>query len=131
MRKVNQTDDLYQKIALLENKQSAALSCVSLKTHQIYDDLRPINWIKNTVQEVSSSAELKNLLLQKVVQFASAYISQHIIEGKEGNPIRKILGTIFQIEIANAAARHADALVVLTENLFKKKSIAKNKKTVD
>ncbi|KOY84453.1 hypothetical protein AD998_20875 [bacterium 336/3] len=128
MQKTSQTDDLHQKIATLESKQSAALSCVSLQTHQIYEDLKPINLIKNTLQEVSASAELKNLLLQKIIQNISAYLSEHMIEGKEGNPIRKVMGAIFQLEITTVTNKHADTLVVLTEN-FLKKIFRLNKKT--
>lgn len=128
MQKISQTDDLHQKIATLENKQLVALSGVSLQTHQIYEDLKPINLIKNMLQEVSTSAELKNLLLQKIIQNISAYLSQHMIEGKEGNPIRKVIGAIFQLEIATITNKHADTLVVLAENLFKK-IFRLNKKT--
>jgi hypothetical protein len=120
MQKTSQIDDLQEKIVALESKQSVALNCIILQTHQIYEDLKPINLIKNTLQKVNASAELKKLLLQKTIQHVSAYISEHIIEGKDGNPTRKVIGAIFQLEIATITNKHADTLVVLTENLFKK-----------
>ena len=63
MKIKNETDSLNEAIILLEGKRAKELELLKELFNSGYESLKPINLIKSTFKEVSSSPEIKNNIL--------------------------------------------------------------------
>ncbi len=87
MKTNRQLDNLAQKIALLKNKQKYDFEILKTHFRYTYQDIKPVNIIKNTLHEVVSSKDIKIDLLKGVV----GYFSNKFFSKINKNPIIKTI----------------------------------------
>ena len=118
MKNKNETDTLNETIVLLQNKRADELKLLKEQFYLTYESLKPINIIKSTVHEVTSSPDIKNSLLNNIIGLTTGFLSKKVIIGTTNNPIKKILGTLFQFAIANIVSKHSDTIKSAGGNLL-------------
>jgi hypothetical protein len=75
-----------------------------------FESLKPVNLIKNTLHEITSSPYLIDNMLGAIMGMVSGYVSKKIAVGTSHSLIRKILGSVVQFGITNVVAQHPDML---------------------
>lgn len=70
-----------------------------------YNSLKPVNLIKETLNEVVSSPLLIDNILNTTIGLATGFITKKIVIGSSGNNFRRLLGTVLQFGIINIAQR--------------------------
>ena len=75
-----------------------------------YDSLKPVNLIKNTLSEITSSPYLIDNMLAAVTGMISGYVSKKITVGASHSLFRKIMGSVLQFGVTNLVAQNPDAL---------------------
>ena len=120
MNKINQTEALNKTIAALQEKKEIEFSLLKEQFQITYESLKPINLIKSTLANVASSPELKNNVLNNVIGLTTGYISKKVILGNTRNPIKILLGSLFQFAIANVVSKHTESLKSTGEIILKK-----------
>ena len=75
-----------------------------------FESLKPINLIKNTLFEITSSPYLIDNMLGAILGMVSGYISKKIAVGTSNSLFRKILGAAMQFGVTNIVAQHPDIL---------------------
>jgi len=114
---------LTASITRLQIRRSEELALLREQFHITYDSLKPINLIKHTLKEVSSSTEIKEGLLNDVIGLATGYLTKAILVGSSANPVKKIFGTLLQFAVATVVARNSDSIKsvgkVVLNKLFK------------
>ena len=110
MNKINQTEALNKTIAALQEKKEIEFSLLKEQFQITYESLKPINLIKSTLANVASSPELKNNVLNNVIGLTTGYISKKVILGNTRNPIKILLGSLFQFAVANVVSKHTESL---------------------
>lgn len=125
MNKINQTEALNKAIEDLQKKKEVEFLLLKNQFHITYESLKPINIIKSTLADVKSSPELKNNILNNVIGLTTGYISKKVILGSSRNPVKILLGSLFQFAIAKLVSKHTDVLKSTGENIYKR--IFKNK----
>ena len=128
MNKINQTEALNKTIAALQEKKEIEFSLLKEQFQITYESLKPINLIKSTLANVASSPELKNNVFNYVIGLTTGYISKKVILGKTRNPIKILLGSLFQFAIANVVSKHTDSLKSTGEIILKRIFRNKDKK---
>ena len=108
MKAKNESHELHKAIDLLQNKQAHELRLLKEHFQLTYESLKPINLIKNTFQEVASSPEVKNTIVNNAIGLATGYLSKKVLIGATHNPFKKILGAIVEFSIASFVAKRAD-----------------------
>ena len=125
MNKINQTEALNKTIAALQEKKEIEFSLLKEQFKITYESLKPINLIKSTLANVASSPELKNNVLNNVIGLTTGYLSKKVILGKTRNPIKILLGSLFQFAIANVVSKHTESLKstgeIILKRIFRKK----------
>ena len=104
----NQTELLNDAISLLENKRANELKLLKDQFHLVHESIKPINLIKNVLQEVTESSEIKNNIANNTIGLAAGYLTKKAIFGTARNPITKIFGTLLQFAITNFVSKHTD-----------------------
>jgi len=75
-----------------------------------FESLKPVNLIKNTLHEITSSPYLIDNMLGAIMGIVSGYISRKIAVGASHSMFRKIVGSVLQFGVTNFVAQHPDIL---------------------
>jgi len=75
-----------------------------------FESLKPVNLIKNTLHEITSSPYLIDNMLGAIMGIVSGYISRKIAVGTSHSIVRKIVGSVLQFGVTNFVAQHPDML---------------------
>lgn len=131
MQKIDNAEQLRQAIEALEKTHQAEADGMKTQMHEVYESVRPVNLIKNTVKEIGESAEIKDSLLRIPVALVSGYIANQFTKG----PVRTTVGTVLtralvdtavdtvkrNPELFNAVAKSAFSLLINTIRSTKKR----------
>lgn len=102
------TTDLSTAIKRLERRRSVMEEGLKDDFHTLLEDFRPKNILKNTLDEVQESTQLKHNLLKVAVGLGAGYFSRKMVVGKSAGLIKKALGTALQYGITNFVAKKND-----------------------
>jgi len=118
METITSIAGLKNAIQLLEAEQTVKGIQLKEQFHLTYESLKPINILKNTLKEVSSSPFLIDNIIGSVVGLASGYLSKKIVVGGSGNIFRKFLGSLLQFGVTNVVSRHSIDIKTIGQSIF-------------
>jgi|SRR6187402_3312237 len=127
----NKKDILKEAIELLEHKQAHEMKELKAQFHLAYESLKPINLIRNTLNEVEASPQIKSDTLRSAVGLATGYLSKRVLTGENNKPLKQVLGTLFQFAVDNVVLKNADTIIATGETLVKHMFKPKNKLSED
>jgi hypothetical protein len=110
MQKITSGKELKSAIKLMEAEQAIKGQLFKEQVFTTYESLKPINLIKSTLEDLSSSPYLIENIAGSVVGIATGYVSKKIVVGTSANIFRKLFGTILQFGITNLVAQRSDAI---------------------
>ncbi|MEO8515369.1 MAG: hypothetical protein ABI426_01425 [Flavobacterium sp.] len=91
---------LMQKIVFLENKQTQELQSLKEQVQVTFESLKPLNFIKSTFQEVTSTPGIGTDLLMGAFNLAKSYLSNEILNTSNSkNPVKKVLGSALKFVV--------------------------------
>ncbi|MDX6188428.1 hypothetical protein SGQ83_03625 [Flavobacterium sp. Fl-318] len=98
-------DTLNQRIRLLENRQDREWCAIKEEIDEIRDNLKPLNLIRNTVEEINETVGFKSNLAQSAVSIVIGYLAKKIVVGKSDSKIKNIFGTLLQFAVTNIVSK--------------------------
>ena len=110
MQNINYTEELKKSIEVLEVEQDISRYLLKEQFNTTYERLKPVNLLKNTLNEVISSPNLIDNIISTLVGLSTGYISRKIVVGASANVFRKLMGSVLQFGVTNIIAQHPDAL---------------------
>lgn len=110
MEKITCAAELKLAIQNLEFQQEVQGQLLKDHFFVTFESLKPINLIKNTLLEITSSPYLIDNMLGAILGMVSGFISKKIAVGTSKSLIRKILGAAMQFGVTNIVAQHPDIL---------------------
>ncbi|MGN6194863.1 MAG: hypothetical protein ACTHOB_07990 [Ginsengibacter sp.] len=116
------TSDLATAIKRLERKKAVMEEDLKDHFHILLEDLKPKNILKNTIDEVQESTELKHNLFKVALGLGAGYFSRKMVVGKSAGILKKALGTALQYGVTNFVAKKEDE----DENVYNAKPKKKN-----
>jgi len=124
MKKSNESKVLQESIKRLQIQRSHELTLLRDQFHLTYESLKPINLLRHTFKEISSSTEIKDGMLNNVIGLTTGYFTKAILIGSSANPIKKIIGTLLQFAVATLVSQNSDSIKsigkVVMDKLFKR-----------
>lgn len=106
---VADTTNLNLAIKRLEARRFLQEEELKADFHLLLNDLKPINLLKTTLQEVQESTPLKHNLLKIAVGLGAGYFSRKMVIGKSAGIVKNALGTALQYGITSLIAKKKDA----------------------
>lgn len=119
MEKITSTNQLIDAIRLLEIKQKQEENLLKQQLKVTYESLKPASLIKNTIKDLIATPDLKTNLVSTILSVAAGYTSKKIMLGESTNPIKKLLGSLFQIGVTSVISNKADGVVSGLLNVVK------------
>jgi hypothetical protein len=108
MEKITNTTELNAAILLLENKQVEEGFLLKEQFKITYDNLKPINFIRNTFKELVTAPDFKEDLLNTSISLAAGYFSKKLAIGSTNNPFKQILGSFLQMGVTSIVSKNSD-----------------------
>nr|WP_315252589.1 hypothetical protein [uncultured Flavobacterium sp.] len=118
MKKLNETDALNELIQLNQQQYDTDLRLLKEQFHIAYESIKPINFIKNLVHEVTASPEIKEDLASNILGLATGFISKKIMIDEKGSTFKKVIGTFLQFAVANVVSKHSANIKAVGTALF-------------
>jgi hypothetical protein len=131
MQNITTVAELKNAIRILEDEQSVKEQLLKEQFYITYESLKPLNLLKATLKDLSSSPYMIENIVGSAVGLATGYVSKKIVVGSSANIIRKLIGSVLQFGITNLVAQHPDAIKSISQYIIqhiftKKKKKAKN-----
>ena len=110
MAKQSAVDSLKESIRLLEIRQAEEGQALKEQFKITYESLKPVNLIKSSISELTSSAEIKNGLFETIVSIVTGYLTKKMMVGSKSNPFMKIMGAVLQFGVTSLVAKNAESI---------------------
>lgn len=108
MHKNSKIDPLKIQILHLEAIQTQQLIELKELAEITFEQLKPLNLIKTTLNEMTRTPNIKSHLIQGIIAVAGGYLSKKILIGGTSNMFKQIGGTLLQFFVTKK--------IVQTEN---------------
>lgn len=118
MQNITSTAALKEAIQLLEIDQDIKGQILKEQLYITYESLKPLNLLKHTLKEISSSPYLIDNISGSAMGLVSGFLSKKIFVGASGNLIRKLIGSVLQFGITNVVAQNSDVIRSVGQALF-------------
>jgi hypothetical protein len=132
MQTITSVAGLKNSILLLEAEQSIKGQLLKDQVFLTYESLKPVNLIKHTLKEISSSPYLIDNISGSAMGLLSGFLSRKIFVGTSGNLIKKLIGSVLQFGITNIVAQNSDVIKsvgqTVLHHFFRKKIMNSNKR---
>jgi hypothetical protein len=125
MQNITSSAGLKDAIKLLEAEQEIKAQLLKEQLYLTYESLKPVNLLRHTLKEISSSPYLIDNISGTAMGLLSGFLSRKIFVGTSGNLIRKLVGSILQFGVTNVVAQNSDVIKsigqALLQHYFRKK----------
>ena len=125
MQNITSTAGLKDAIQLLEVEQGIKGQLLKDELLLAYESLKPVNILRNTLKEISSSPYLIDNISGTAMGLLSGFLSKKIFVGTSGNLIRKLIGSFLQFGVTNVVAQNSEVIKsvghALIQHFFRKK----------
>jgi len=119
MQNTSTLAELTFAIQLLEEEKAKKELQLKHQFHVTYESLKPINILKNTIQDVSSSINVTDSIIGALMGVASGYLTKKVAVGSSHNFFRKMLGSFLQVGVTTVVSNHPETVKSIGEFLYK------------
>jgi len=120
MENINSVVLLKKAIINLEQKKLEQARLIRQQFNTIKENLKPVNIIRNTLDEVRSSSKIRSNIFGALIGFSAGYFTKKVVIGKTGNPFRRLLGNLIQLGVTAVVAKKPDLLQTIGQTIFKR-----------
>lgn len=107
---VYNAENLQQMILQTKAQQRADWNSIVEEIEDIKHNLKPLNLIKTTVEEINEAAGFKGNLAQSAISIGIGYLAKKLVVGKTDSTMKNILGSLLQVVITKLIATQQEPL---------------------
>lgn len=108
METVYDTDKLNQMILQTKAQQRADWNAIVEEIEEIKHNLKPLNLIKNTVEEINETVGFKGNLAQSAISIGIGYLAKRFVIGKTDSTVKNIFGSLLQLVVTNLVSKQQE-----------------------
>ena len=108
MNKITTIAELKESIQELEIKQASDKALMVEEFKMTYENLKPINLIKNKITDIVTDPDLKKTMLDTTLSLAAGYLSKKMIVGSTHNPLKQLLGNLLQVGVTSYVSKNSE-----------------------
>lgn len=114
----NETECLKADILALQNKSVREFETLKDQFIASVEMLRPINLLKSTFQEVTTSPEMKDAVVNSLTGMTAGFFTKKIFVGSSRNPLTRMFGTMIQFATASLVSKHVVDIKTISRDLI-------------
>lgn len=128
MKKLSPNDSLDQAIDLLELERRKEFDELRLQSHQLYENMKPINLIKSAIEEVTTSPDVQKGVEKAAMGATAGFLVKSIVFRKSHNPLKILASIALQTIATSMAVKHSSEIKSTGQKFFDKlRNIIKRK----
>ena len=109
------------RILELEAQQKVNLLLLKEDLHEIVENLTPLNLIKNVIADSEISSEnIGQNILNDAIGISSGYITKRLMFGSSNNPVKKVMGSMFQFIVAKFVSNQSERIEAIGDVIMRK-----------
>jgi hypothetical protein len=117
----NIKEQLEFRILELEVQQKENLQLLKEDLQEIVENLTPLNLIKNVIADSEISSEnIGQNILNDAIGISSGYITKRLMFGSSNNPVKKVMGSMFQFIVAKFVSNQSERIEAIGEVIMRK-----------
>jgi hypothetical protein len=93
-------------ILALEIQQIEQAKQLKTELQNAWESVQPVNLIKNTLEQVNNSSELKDNLWNTAVGLGAVFLTKKVFVARAASPAKKIIGAALMFGITNLVAKN-------------------------
>lgn len=105
METVYTIDGLNQTIQQLERQQDTEWCAIKDEIDEIKESLKPLNLIRNTVEEINETVGFKSNIAQSAISIGIGYLAKRFVVGKGTTMFKSIAGSLLQLVVTNLVSK--------------------------
>lgn len=105
METIYTIDSLNQKIKFLEAQQDREWCEIKDEIDEIKENLKPLNLIRNTVEEINETIGFKSDIAQSAISIGIGYLAKKLVIGKTDSTFKNIFGSILQLAVTTLVSK--------------------------
>ncbi|MBF4491889.1 hypothetical protein IRZ83_04490 [Flavobacterium sp. JLP] len=105
METVYTIETLNQQIALLETRQDAEWCAIKDEIDGIKENLKPLNLIRNTVEEINETVGFKSHVAQTAISIGLGFLAKKLVVGKSDSMLKGVFGSLLQLVVTNLVSK--------------------------
>ena len=125
MENISTFVELSQVIQLMEVEQLVLLMKVKENFFQTYESLKLVNFIGGILDDVMSSTNLTNNIVDSAIGLTAGYISRKAVVKESDGILKKLFGTVLQFGVTNLVAQNPESVKsfgkFILQHIFRKK----------
>jgi len=98
-------DRLNQMILETKAQQRQDWNAIKDEVAEIKENLKPLNLIRNTVEEINEAVGVKSHLAQSAISIGIGYLAKRLVVGKSDSTFKNIFGSVVQLIITNLVSK--------------------------
>lgn len=110
MQRITSLKELRYEIESLEAEQIIKGQFLKEQLNITYESLKPINLIRRTFKDLTSSQYLIDNIPGTIMGMVSGYLSRKIVTGGSSNILRKLIGSFLQFGVTNVVAKNSEVI---------------------
>lgn len=94
-----------------QTKAQQDLEWIAIKDEitELKVNLRPLNLIRNTVEEINETVGFKGNLAQSAVSIGIGYLTKKFVVGKSDSTVKNIFGSLLQLVVTNLVSKKQES----------------------
>ena len=119
MKNITTLDELKEAIHALELEQQLEGIRLREEFKSSYESIKPVNLIKKSIGEWSSSPGLINNLVGTGLGLTAGILGKKVAIGSSNSTVKQLLGTLLEVGISTAVFKNSDAIKSVALSLAK------------
>lgn len=102
----NENDVLKEAIMTLEGQSEVAFKALQEQFSNSIEMLKPINLIKSTLKEVTTSREINDSMVNGLAGMTAGYLTRKLVVGGSKDHLRQMFGSMVQFATARIVSKY-------------------------
>ncbi|PAM95507.1 hypothetical protein B4N84_09575 [Flavobacterium sp. IR1] len=98
-------ETLNERIRQTKAQQDLEWIAIKDEITELKVNLRPLNLIRNTVEEINETVGFKGNLAQSAVSIGIGYLTRKFVVGKSDSTVKNIFGSLLQLVVTNLVSK--------------------------
>jgi len=99
--KINNAGDLRNAIVIMESEMDEQKRSLNAEINLLYQSFKPVNIVKDVINEVMTSEDLRANLLTATIGISTGYLTKKLIFKKSNSTLKSLTGNLIQYGLAN------------------------------
>jgi hypothetical protein len=118
MQKIATVTELKNAIQVLEAEQVVKGRLLREQFHLTYESLKPVNLLKRTIVDISSTPHLVDNIVGTFIGLISGSVSNKVFVGSSGNIFRKLFGNFLQYGVTDLISKNSESIKLFAQYIF-------------